>query len=515
MELTFENGHYYITCTYQERDAVKKLGFKWCNETKRWFTNNWWVALNSPAANQNSGLHFYRSQIANSHSQKSQGIIRDSKLMDYQRAGVEEIRERKNVLLADEPGLGKTAQAISYCNIAQLPPHQRILIICPASLKLNWVREFLKFGTPGNYHIKVMTSGKDRIRTDKSILSGNPCNVVIVNYDLLKSRFMLDQLLAWNPTIVIGDEVHYLKNAKTARTKNTAHLLNKNQKIIFISGTPMTNRPVELFPILKMISPETLTPFDDYRKFAFRFCAAHNGRWGFDVSGASNQEELADRLRATCMVRRSKEDVLKQLPQKTYTVLPFEQNKQTGKIVEKEYRFTFDLDNLKKHPEKGTVGDLAALRHELALAKLPESIGAIEDLLQSVNKVVVFAWHRDVIEGLVVGLEKYKPVILTGGMSIENKQKSVDAFQNDNEVRVFVGQIQAAGVGITLTAASHVEFVETTWVPGEIDQAVDRCHRIGQQSNVSVRFHVVEKSLDETMLVSILKKKKVINQILK
>lgn len=504
-----------MTCTYQERETVRKWGFKWCNETKRWFTNNWWVALNSPAADQNSGLHFYKSQIKNSSRQKNCGVILDSKLMDYQRAGVEEIRERKNVLLADEPGLGKTAQAISYCNIADLPPSQKILIICPASLKLNWVREFLKFGTPGNYHIKVMVGGKDKIRTDKSILSGKGCNVVIVNYDLLKSRFMLDQLMAWNPTIVIGDEVHYLKNGKTARTQNTAKLLNKNQKVIFISGTPMTNRPIELFPILKMISPETLVPFDDYRRYAFRFCGAHNGRWGFDVSGASNQEELADRLRATCMIRRSKEDVLKQLPEKTYTVLPFEQNRATGKIVEKEYRFTFDLDNLKKHPEKGTVGDLAALRHELALAKLPESINAIDDLLQSVNKVVVFAWHRDVIEGLLLGLEKYKPVMLTGGMSIENKQKSIDAFQNDNEVRVFVGQIQAAGVGITLTAASHVEFVETTWVPGEIDQAVDRCHRIGQQSNVSVRFHVVEKSLDETMLVSILKKKKVINQILR
>ncbi len=515
MELTFENGHYYLSCTYEERKAVKAMGFKWCNDTKRWFTNNWWVAMQSPAAIQNSGLHFYRRQITNSFSQKSQGIINDSKLMPFQNAGVEEIRERKNVLLADEQGLGKTAQAISYLNIAQLPPHQRIIIICPASLKLNWVREFIKFGSPGAYHIKVMTHGKDRIRTDKSILTGKTCNVVIVNYDLLKSRFMLDQLLAFDATILIGDEVHYLKNPKTARTKNVGKLINKKQKVIFISGTPMTNRPMELYPILKMISPETIRPFDDWKRYAYRFCNGHDGRWGFDATGSSHEAELGDRLRATCMIRRLKKDVLDQLPDKTLTVLPFEQNKATGKIIEQEYRFTFDLENLKKHPEKGTVGDLAKLRHELTLAKLPQSIAAIQDLLQSVDKVVVFAWHRDVMEGLKVGLEEFNPVLLVGGMSINNKQASVDAFQKDDKVRVFIGQIQAAGVGITLTASSHVEFVEATWVPGEIDQAVDRCHRIGQKSSVNVRFHVVEKSLDETMLVSILKKKKVINKILK
>lgn len=456
-----------------------------------------------------------RSKIISSSSRKSKGVINDSKLMPFQNAGVEEIRERKNVLLADEQGLGKTAQAISYLNIAQLLPHQRIIIICPASLKLNWVREFLKFGSPGAYHIKVMTHGKDRIRTDRSILTGNSCNVVIVNYDLLKSRFMLDQLIAFNATIVIGDEVHYLKNPKTARTKNVGKLINKKQKVIFISGTPMTNRPMELYPILKMISPETIQPFDDWKRYAYRFCNGREGRWGFDATGSSHEAELGDRLRATCMIRRLKKDVLDQLPDKTLTVLPFEQNKATGKIVEQEYRFTFDLENLKKHPEKGTVGDLAKLRHELTLAKLPQSIAAIQDLLQSVDKVVVFAWHRDVMEGLKIGLEEFNPVLLVGGMSINNKQASVDAFQKDDKVRVFIGQIQAAGVGITLTASSHVEFVEATWVPGEIDQAVDRCHRIGQKSSVNVRFHVVEKSLDETMLVSILKKKKVINKILK
>lgn len=511
MELTFENGHYYISCTFEERKAVRAMGFKWCNDTKRWFTNNWWVAMQVDSQDFKEA----RSKIISSSSRKSKSVINDSKLMPFQNAGVEEIRERKNVLLADEQGLGKTAQAISYCNIAMLPPHQRILVICPASLKLNWVREFIKFGSPGTYHIKVMTHGKDRIRTDKSILSGNSCNVVIVNYDLLKSRFMLDQLIAFNASIVIGDEVHYLKNPKTARTKNVAKLINKKQKVIFISGTPMTNRPMELYPILKMISPETIHPFDDWKRYAHRFCAAHQGRWGFDTSGSSNEAELGDRLRATCMIRRLKKDVLDQLPDKTLTVLPFEQNKATGKIIEQEYRFTFDLDNLKKHPEKGTVGDLAKLRHELTLAKLPQSISAIEDLLQSVDKVVVFAWHRDVMEGLKIGLEKFNPVLLVGGMSINNKQASVDAFQKDDKVRVFIGQIQAAGVGITLTAASNVEFVEATWVPGEIDQAIDRCHRIGQKTNVNVRFHVVEKSLDETMLVSILKKKKVINQILK
>jgi len=511
MELSFENGHYYITCEFKEREAVKKMGFSWCAETKRWFTNNWAVALKAPAKKEGFLKHAEHS-IERSFATTPQSITKNPKLMAFQNAGVEEILARGNVLLADEPGLGKTAQVISYLNIVQLPPEHKILIICPASLKLNWVREFLKFGSRGSYYIKVLAHGKDKIQ-GRSIVTGTPHNVVIVNYDLLKSKFIFDQLHDFKATIVVCDEAHYLKNAKALRSKNTAALVKRaTEKAIMVTGTPLVNRPIELYNILKMIDPDTMHPFEDYRRYAYRFCAAHNGRWGFNVSGSSNEEELNMRLRAHCMIRRTADEVLPQLPEAFLQILPFEQDKHTKKIVEQEFRFTFD--DLKKHPEKGEIGDLAKLRHELALAKLPASIQAISDLLDSVKKVIVFAHHRDVMDGLMLGLAEFKPVNLSGGMSPEKKQKAVDAFQNDPEVRVFVGQIQAAGVGITLTAASNVEFVETSWVPGEIDQAVKRAKRIGQHSHVTARFHIVEKSLDETMLKTAFDKLKNINKIL-
>lgn len=511
MELSFENGHYYISCTFSERKAVKEMGFKWCSESKRWFTNNWAVAMRAPCEKPHD-ISAKMSNLNKSYKKNPEGITKNSKLMAFQNAGVEEILSRKNILLADEPGLGKTAQVISYLNIAQLPPKHRVLIICPASLKLNWVREFLKFGVAGNYYIKVLAHGKDKIQ-GRSIVTGTPHNVVIVNYDLLKSKFIFDQLHDFKATIVVCDEAHYLKNAKALRSKNTATLVKRAaEKSFMVTGTPLVNRPIELYNILKMISPETMHPFEDYRRYAYRFCAAHNGRWGFDVSGSSNEEELNMRLRATCMIRRTAEEVLPQLPEAFLQILPFEQDKHTKKIVEQEYRFTFE--DLKKHPEKGEIGDLAKLRHDLALAKLPTSIQVISDLLDSVNKVIVFAHHRDVMDGLMAGLAEFKPVNLSGGMSPEKKQKAVDDFQNKPEVRVFIGQIQAAGVGITLTAASNVEFVETSWVPGEIDQAVKRAKRIGQKSHVTARFHIVEKSLDETMLKTAFDKLKNINKIL-
>lgn len=503
MKVIFENGKYYVECTFEQRKEVQKMGFKWCDKTNSWSTDNWYIASKVEGA-----LPELAAKYNKSSAEKAQGpkMFQDQKLMPFQNAGVEEIISRKNVLLADEPGLGKTAQVIAFLNLALPSPTHKVLIICPASLKLNWIREFEKFGGEHTYDIQMLSGSKDKI---------NPkSNVVIVNYDMLKSKIIFDQLLEYSAQILICDEAHYIKNAKTARSKSTALLVKKaTRKTILITGTPLVNRPIELHSILKMISPETIQPYEDYRRYAFKFCSAHNGRWGFNVNGSSNEAELNYRLRATCMIRRLAQDVLPQLPEVTMQLLPFEQDKKTKKIIEEEYRFTFE--DLTKRPEVGSVGDLAKIRHDLAMAKLPTSLQVISDLLETVNKVVVFAYHRDVMQGLFDGLKEYKPVMVVGGMTAENKQKAVDAFQNDPSVRVFVGQIQAAGVGITLTAAQNIEFVETSWVPGEIDQAVKRCKRIGQKSHVTARFHIVADSLDETMLKSAFDKLKTINKIVK
>jgi SWI/SNF-related matrix-associated actin-dependent regulator 1 of chromatin subfamily A len=204
---------------------------------------------------------------------------------------------------------------------------------------------------------------------------------------------------------------------------------------------------------------------------------------------------------------------MKQLPDKTIQLIPFELCKKTEKIIEREEWFS--IEDLKKYPERGSMGELAQIRHELAVAKIDESARYITDLLESIDKVVIFAHHYDVINGIKDKLQEFKPVVITGKHAMKNRQQAVDDFQTKKDVRVFIGQIQAAGTGLTLTAASTVVFAETSWVPGEINQAIDRCHRIGQKDNVTAKFLVVEKSLDETMLKTIFDKEKTINQLLK
>jgi len=511
MQITFEKDKYYISCGYGERQQIRAAGFKWESSTKKWFTNNFYIAL---AGAKKLGVNnfpdeLYRLILAlkNSYADTPQNNT-ESSLFNYQKAGVEGIRSLKNVLLADEQGLGKTLQVIEYLNLAA---HKKRLIICPASLKLNWEREFHQWGK-GLFSTRIVTHGKDNFAIEESVITGEAHDTIIVNYDLLKSKIIMDQLTAFSPDVLVCDEAHYLKTAKTVRTKNVAKLSKIADKKIFLTGTPMLNRPIELFSILKMLSPETLKPYDNYRNYAYRFCNAYNSRWGLDVSGSANVEELGVRLRATCMIRRLKKDVMKQLPQKTTQLIPFEMDKKAEKIIQKEYRF--DPEILQKFPESATIGELATIRKELAMLKLNESVSYIADLLESTDKIVVFAHHHDVINGLKEKLEQFNPVVLTGKHSAKNKQKAVDDFQKKKDTRVFIGQIQAAGTGLTLTAASTVVFIESSWVPGEINQAIDRCHRIGQKSNVTAKFLVVEKSLDETMLKTIFDKGKIINQVM-
>jgi SNF2 family DNA or RNA helicase len=503
MKITFDNEKYFITCEYGERNQIKAAGFKWDSEKKMWGTNSFYIAMMAVkklnVEEYPNELKSYLDRYRRSYTQEPFLSKGKPELFEYQNAGVDEMMFRRNVLLADEQGLGKTLQVITYASI--IPQLTKTIIICPASLKLNWAREFKKWADMDTF---VVRTGKDRFPKDAS--------TIIVNYDLLKSKIINDQLIDFRATLLVCDEAHYLKNAKTQRTKAVGKLARVVPKKIFLTGTPLLNRPVELYPLIKMLAPHALTPYQDYRNYAYRFCNAYNSRWGLDVSGNSNVEELGVRLRATCMVRRLKKDVMKQLPDKTIQLIPFELCKKTEKIIEREEWFS--IEDLKKYPERGSMGELAQIRHELAVAKIDESARYITDLLHSIDKVVIFAHHYDVINGIKDKLQEFNPVVITGKHAMKNRQQAVDDFQTKKDVRVFIGQIQAAGTGLTLTAASTVVFAETSWVPGEINQAIDRCHRIGQKDNVTAKFLVVEKSLDETMLKTIFDKEKTINQLL-
>jgi len=510
VQITFDQtkNRYYFDASFEDRAIPKKHGFKWCDVENRWFTDNWYVALqayNSNSLQNCEKLENFKTNLRNSSRQTS--VNSHDGYFPYQIAGIEEIVKRENILLADEQGLGKTLQAIAYDTFYSKRCGRPlfVLVISPSSLKINWQREFLKWSNTQEVDVEVIRTGKQILDVTRT--------VKIINYDLLKSRLIADQLAEYDADVVILDEAHYLKNPTSLRTKAALKLTKKAKKTIAITGTPVLNRPIELFPLLNAISPETIAPYNDFRKFAFHFCGAYQGKWGFVTDGATNIEELNTRLRATCMIRRLKKDVLDQLPDKMPPqIIAFEQDSATKAVVKLEK--TLDIEDLKRHPEKMNIGDAAKIRHELALAKLPKCIEFIQERLEgATGKIVIFAHHREIILKLS---DHFNHVALVmGGMSDKDKQANIDSFQNNPEIDIFIGQIQAAGVGITLTAASDVIFVESSWTPGEIDQCIDRCHRIGQKNSVTSTFLTVENSIEETMLKVVFDKAKIINQILK
>lgn len=410
--------------------------------------------------------------------------------MPFQLAGIAYALEHKNTLIGDEMGLGKTIQAIGVINATD--PGATI-IVCPASLRLNWERECQKWLTVDK-SISVMTA---------KIKQWPAADIVIVNYDIL-NRYAIPDC-----DLLIVDEAHYCKNKKTKRTK-AVFGINANRKL-FLTGTPLLNRPKELAGIAHHLAPGE---FASEWKFLQRYTNAAQTRYGWDFSGYSNLDELGERLRASCMVRRLKKDVLTELPDKTRQTIVLPTNGATVCIrAEQNYLKQygdFTAETFSELSSKtAAFAELAKLRHETAIKKVPHVIEHVRDL----EKVVIFAHHTDVITGIAAEFGD-ECVTLTGSTSLLDRQAAVDRFQSDPACKYFIGSIKAAGVGLTLTAASHVVFAELTFVPGDISQAEDRCHRIGQSDNVLVQHLVFDGSIDVMLANMIIEKQEVITAVL-
>ena len=431
-------------------------------------------------------------------------------------------------------GLGKTIQAIGVINAD--PSIERVLVICPASLRLNWHREIGKWLTR-DMQVEVVGN------------TGFPfyANIVILNYDILSKHRDAIREREWD--LMIVDECHFLKNAKAIRTKQVFGSYEKKKgegwvqtvtpisarRRLFLTGTPIVNRPIELFPILKSIDKQR---WGNWRRFTERYCNAHETRFGYDVTGASNLDELQDTLRATCMVRRLKADVLKELPSKRRQVIELppngaadairtEQNllatqREQREQLQADVELTKASDNPEDYRraidalqagERAAFTDTSRVRMETAIAKVPYVTEHLNTAIDAGEKVVVFAHHHTVLDAI---LEEFgdRAVKLDGRDSMEARDESVRRFQEDANVRLFIGGLKAAGVGLTLTAAAHVVFAELDWVPGTLSQAEDRCHRIGQADSVLVQHLVLEGSIDATMVQTIVDKQQVIDQAL-
>lgn len=408
----------------------------------------------------------------------------------FQRKALKWLSSRKMAIVALEQGLGKTVVA----SVDAVPP---VLIICTNAMKYRWKHE-LNLWRPD---LKVQVIDNVRTKIDWS------CNVWIINYDIVW-KYALPK-----PHTLIVDESHKVKSPGAKRTMSVLQWVDHAERVRFLSGTPMPNRPIELFPILEKIH-------DGVRHMGWygyvrRFCDAWRMPWNneLNVSGASNLEELCD-LTSDVMIRLTKAQVAKELPSKTYRIIELD-----GRITKQEQELwkEFEKANLVLPVNSIAFQAISDIRKLHAQRKLPQCITYLKDLLDEdeTKKVVVFAHHRETVEALEEALTGYGVVKVYGGTKPQDAFDYVQAFQNDGKVRVFVGNIQSAGEGITLTAANHVVFVEPSWVPGEIAQAADRCHRFGQTLPVTVDLLTVQGSIDAQMLWSVLGKLEVIDQVVK
>lgn len=483
--LQYDGRRYVWSGGYAERVLPKEAGFRWSPEEKIWWTNDHRKAealLNYMLPSALDARAAWKETLLASRATDAEieiPVPAGLAYLPYQKAGIAYAATRPSVLIGDEMGLGKTIQALGLINLDATI--KTVLVVAPKSLLLNWQREAQKWLT-------------------------RQIELTVINYDLIWKRADLTER-TWD--MVVYDESQYLKNPKAKRT--VASLAIPAKRRVFLTGTPILNRPVELWPMVNAIDPEGMGK--SFFGFAQRYCGAKQIRVGckmvWDFTGASNLSELQDKMRQKFMVRRLKADVLKELPAKRRQIVPLEPNGASS-ILKAEQRLIeslgFEEAARALEGQSAAFTEMAKLRHELGVAKADKAVEHIRDMLDSVEKVIVFAHHHAVIEILARELDDYGCVTVTGQTSGPDRQAAVDRFQSDPSCRVFVGNIRAAGVGITLTAASTVVFVESDWTPGWMQQAEDRAHRIGQTESVLVQYLVFDGSMDAVLAQTLVSK---------
>ena len=417
-------------------------------------------------------------------------------LRPYQRSGIVYMLEHRKSFQADEMGLGKTLQALAACEACKGFP---ALVLAPASLLRNWKNEATRW-LP-HRKVQIISKGKTAVDPDAEI--------VIVSYDVAKGHAGI-QAAQW--VTVIADEAHGLKNAKSARSKALGPVIAGAKNRWLLSGTPIKNRPADLIEPLKMLGH--LDALGGWRTYVTRYCAGRQGKYGWEIDGASNLAELRKHLAGLGFVRRVKSDVLSELPAKIRTVLPVELDSRSGRGIRDAETALRDvlagktraLSDVATDDAGGRGGDvlgaLARLRRAVGIAKIEAACAWIDDALAQGEKPLVFAHHVDVLDGIQQHLRDagISFVRLDGSTPVQARQDLVDRFQNDESVRVFLGSMSAAGQGITLTAASQVLICEQSWTPAEMDQAEDRAHRLGQRDTVVATHLIAVGTIDEPVL---------------
>ena len=555
--LTYRDGRYVWLGGYDTRAIPKEAGMSWDPNMRRWWTPNPEVALKLKSYADAAASEELNNHIRRQKQEMESSAATDADIyipvpdglayLPYQKAGIAYAARRQAALIADEMGLGKTIQAIGLINYDI--SIRRVLVVCPASLKINWAREMDK------WLVRKLSIGV------ASSTEWPETHVVIINYDIIDRHIEHIHSVLWD--LLVLDEAHYVKNPDAKRTKlilgkrtwdpeSGSWIVHQRpieaRKRLALTGTPILNRPQEFWNIVDFCTrhlsyQQKPEHFRSRTRFYARYAGYQQGYYGWEFTGPQNLEELQAEARRLFMVRRLKSQVLTELPPKIRQVIEVPSEGFERVLDEERKAYQNASDRIAEARSKMLVmrasgseeeyreavrelraaytvafSDMAKVRHMVGVATLKAASALIEEILESGNKIVFFCHHHDVIHGLQEICEKKlgpgSTVLFYGEMSAENRQQSVDRFQNDKSVLVFIGSIQAAGLGITLTAASHVVFLELDWVPSNIAQAEDRLHRIGQPESVLVQHLVLQDSLTAHMAKVLVEKQQVIETAL-
>ena len=561
MKITFWKGVFVAQALASEGPALERAGFKMheptlcedksrCKACRGKIGRYFWSARVEDATRLRSHCNDLALRAMKNHLdrlEKSRAVDSNIEVphppgmdyLPYQKAGISYCLQRKDTLIADQPGLGKSIESLGFINIVK---PRTVLVVAPATLSFNWKLEAEKWLVEP-YDIFIPESGMDAIPDP-----GDRRLFVICNYEKLTTRakggteqdtkFSESLKRPWD--VGIFDEAHALKNPQSKRSQAVLGefgLMRRSHRTLFLTGTPIENFPKEIWPIAASICP---AKFGDWWDFARRYCGLHSEMHGthkaWVTTGSSHLSELQQRLRSSFMVRRLKHDVLKELPPKRRQLVVLGDSQidwsthpefqKWKSVYEKRYEEALArLEAAKTNAEyKKAVKDLEAFtgilfqemsefRHKTALAKLPMCIAYIDEMLTT-NKdsLVIFAHHKDVLQKLA---EHYEGdcVVLYGDTPMEERGTVVKDFQEGRK-RIFIGGLKAAGAGLTLTRASTVVFIEIDWNPATLSQAEDRLCRIGQKKMVHVLHLVLNNTLDVNMSQRVIAKQANIDKAL-
>lgn len=455
--------------------------------------------------------------------------------LPFQVVGAQFLAARRQALLADDMGVGKSCQAVTACDLVGA---RNILVLVPATARVNWLREFDKFSPFGREAVAVL-DGKT---------APAPAGVTVCSYDMLTASKKLRQsLLARQWDVLILDEAHSVKNRASQRTQavygrrcdGLGGLAAVSDRVWRLTGTPVCNYVDELWPHLRSAG---IYP-GNYYDFVATFCTGFDSDYGFRITGTKNEAKLKTLLEGF-MLRRKKEQVMPELPPLTFKYhslsaspvdieawLPeavgltpetfYAQLEEKDKVLTAAFQLVREknghgtLDGALKVIEQ-MAPNLGALRRWVGLSKVPAYVNLISDELRSgrIEKIVIGAYHVVVVKMLMELLKEFRPVCVFGDTPADKRHLRVDKFQDNPKCRVFVGNMVSASTAITLTRSCRVDILEASWRPDQNAQFVMRVHRMGQQHPVHARFFGVENSIDKQITLALRRKTEQIAKVI-